>query len=184
MSGLTRRELLLVTAAGVGTAALAPATAAAAAPAAARVLVRVEGSAASVSLVPGPATTVLLHVARRFSYEVAALGPRDAASADGTSLELLPLRLPAGSAGNLFPVELLVVRDVLGECGGLVAWGGDDAEVPREGAFRLTVAPGDPRLARLADRLVGSGTAGTQVDALDPVRRLAAVSVQQQATTR
>ena len=47
-----------------------------------------------------------------------------------------------------------MIRDILAECGGVVAWGGD-LERPNEAHWQIDVAPGDPALERLATRLVG-----------------------------
>src|SRR3954471_17565435 len=101
--------------------------------------VKVEGSNAGVALLPGDVATVLLHVARRFHYEVDALASGDVSGhattrtvtaayesnyLSGTALAIRPNVYPTGSAGNLFPTELLVVRDILAECDGVVRWGG------------------------------------------------------------
>jgi hypothetical protein len=70
----------------------------------------IEGSAASAALLSGPVATLLLHVARRFHYEIAALAPADAVGlADGTALVIRPGEYPRGATGCLFPHEVAVV---------------------------------------------------------------------------
>ncbi|WFE26750.1 hypothetical protein O7623_26275 [Solwaraspora sp. WMMD791] len=149
--------------------------------------VRIEGSDATVLLVGGAVATVLRHVARRFHYEVAPLGDGDAsgwqptgsaAHRSGTAIALHPARYPAGVTGGLFPTQLIVVRDILAECAGVVRWGGDDRQTPQEGHFRIDVPPGDRRLAMVAaavDARRGPGAgAGSSPDPLVPGRRAAA----------
>ncbi|WP_158850144.1 hypothetical protein [Saccharothrix deserti] len=159
---LARRTFLTGLLAAGGLAVLEPAPAAAAgAPAEARPgptrfgIVEthvIEGSAASAALLSGPAATLLLHVARRFHYEIAALGPGDAVgSADGTALVIRPGAYPRGATGCLFPHEVAVVRDILADCGGAVRWGGDDRDTPWEGHFRVDARP-DTALAAAAAR--------------------------------
>jgi hypothetical protein len=98
----------------------------------------IDGSDAVVPLRPGPGATLLLHVARRFHYEVEALRPGDATSAGGgTVLILAPARLPAGLRGGLFPAQEATVRDILTGCDGQVRWGGDRRVRPQEGVFAL-----------------------------------------------
>jgi hypothetical protein len=98
----------------------------------------VDGSDAVIPLRPGPGSDLLLHVARRFHYEVEALRPGDATSAaGGTILILAPGRFPAGLRGGLFPAQEATVRDILRDCDGLVCWGGDRRLRPQEGVFAL-----------------------------------------------
>lgn len=129
---------------------------------------RVEGSNAVVALRSGAAAAVLLYVARRYHYEIRSLAPGDVfgyttdhtVTADyesnylsGTAIAVLPGLYPAGSSGNLFPLQLTVLRDILAQCQGVVRWGGDDAACPKEGHFQLDVAPGSAELASLARTL-------------------------------
>ncbi|MEV0004576.1 hypothetical protein AB0H28_20160 [Micromonospora sp. NPDC050980] len=159
---------------------------------------RIEGSDARVTLATGAAATVLLHVVRRFHYEVDALGRGDLSGhrtnravaahfesnyLSGTAVAIRPSLYPAGSAGNLFPREMTVIRDILAECNGVVRWGGDDRSRPKEGHFQIDVPPGDPHLDRLVRTLEGWRTrpgrgAGTPVDLLDSSRRSAARALQ------
>jgi hypothetical protein len=145
---------------------------------------RVEGTAAVIALRPGPAATVLTHVVRRFHYEISALksgdvfgyttdhsvaAPYESNYLSGTAVAILPGLYPAGSSGNLYPLELTVVRDILAECQGVVRWGGDDASCPKEGHFQLDVPPGTAGLTHLAAtlnrwRTVPGKGAGTAVD--------------------
>ncbi|ONI80881.1 hypothetical protein ALI22I_44700 [Saccharothrix sp. ALI-22-I] len=159
---LARRTFLTGLLAAGGLAVLEPAPAAAGAPAEARpgptrfgnVETHViEGSAASAALLSGPVATLLLHVARRFHYEIAALTSTDAIGlADGTELVIRPDAYPRGATGCLFPHEVAVVRDILADCGGAVRWGGDDRDTPWEGHFRIDARPGSSTLTAAAVR--------------------------------
>ncbi|MET0492394.1 MAG: hypothetical protein ABW000_04605 [Actinoplanes sp.] len=153
-----RRRTLLATGAGAaGAAAFAGVTPArAATPPAASPLqtFQVQGSDLTVTLLPGQAATILLYVARRFHYEIDTLGPGDLrADPTGTVLDIRPGWYPPGASGGFLPHQLVVVRDILAECDGLVRWGGDDAAEPREGRFALGVRPAEPRLSALAGRM-------------------------------
>jgi len=132
-----RRRTLL--AASAGAAALAGAAApipASAAPARLRAFA-VQGSDVTVTLLPGPAATILLYVARRFHYEIDTLRPADlTAGSSGTVLEIRPGWYPPGARNGFLPHQLTVLRDILAECDGLVRWGGDAAGSPREGRSR------------------------------------------------
>ncbi|MFJ3445226.1 hypothetical protein ACIPM2_29065 [Streptomyces sp. NPDC086081] len=140
----------------------------------------------------GAPETVLVHLVRRFHYEIAELQPGEAVGwtaprglrgparnlASGTAVRIRPGHYPPGARGGYFPLELAVLRDVLAELGGVVRWGGDDRAVD-EALFYLVAGPGDPRLEAVAERLrVGEATAGqgagTVVDVHDERRRSAA----------
>jgi len=136
---------------------------------------RVEGSDATATLLtsagqPSDAATALLHVARRFHYDVAPLAAGDihgyladrtiAAGFEsnhlsGTGIALKPQAYPAGSAGNLYPYEVATIRRILADCEGVVSWHGDDPVRPAEGQFSIDVPPGDARLARVAAKIRG-----------------------------
>ncbi|WP_328475763.1 hypothetical protein OHA21_20180 [Actinoplanes sp. NBC_00393] len=211
MSGLTRRQLLITAGVAAGMSVpLFPGTGHAAPPrrvtpngwpvveAGALRAYRIEGSNAQLMLLPGPTAGLLLHVCRRFHYEIDALAAGEAAGHrapgavtagcevnrfSGTAVALRPGAYPAGVRGGFFPVQLLVVRDILAECEGLVRWGGDEAGIPAEGHFQIDVAPGDPRLGRLADRFGGWRSApgrgpGAIEDPLRADRRAAARALQ------
>lgn len=154
---------------------------------------RVEGSSQQVRLAGGDAAVILLHVARRFHYEIDSLRAGDVhgwtAHADvtqpyesnylsGSALAIRPLCYPGGSKGNFYPNELVVIRDILSELDGTVAWGGD-FEAPKESHFELTLRPGHPRLKGVARKIqgwqTGPGDHGAgATDAFDPRRRKAA----------
>jgi hypothetical protein len=143
----------------------------------------VEGSDARLSLVPGAVTTLLVHVLRRFHYEVETLvaggvsghradravaAPLESNYLSGTAFAVRPAAYPAGSTGNFFASQVLVIRDILADCGGVVRWGGDDAVTPKEGHFQIDVPPGDRRLAEAAAQLAAPGT---PPDIWTPARR-------------
>jgi hypothetical protein len=207
---ITRRSLLGV-AAGAGALALAPAAPARAdvtgrwardtsangwrIDPAAIATYRIEGSAASVALRKGAAAAVLLHVARRWHYEIAAIDtgegggvagytPRRTVRAayesnyfSGTAAALHPTAYPVGGSEQLWPHHEVIVRDILLDCEGTVAWGGDLNPV-KASHFHLAAGPKDKTLARVAARLDTSRhaefkdqTAGIVADPATPARR-------------
>ncbi|MEU6306459.1 hypothetical protein [Streptomyces chartreusis] len=130
---------------------------------------QVPGSSVSVALRLGEVATVLIHVIRRYHYEVDTLAhgevigfrPADRRLkgyatnyASGTAVAIRPTWYPAGAKGGLFPHQLATVRDILKECQDVVAWGGDYRR-PDESHFQIDVPPSDARLKRLADRIRG-----------------------------
>ncbi|WP_373301180.1 hypothetical protein [Streptomyces tanashiensis] len=156
----------------------------------------VPGTGLTVTARSGDVGTVLVHVIRRFHYEVDALGlpgePRalegwtkpsevrdsrlpESNRASGTAVVIRPGSYPAGARGGFDAAQLSVIRDILADTEGVVRWGGDDRR-PQEGLFSLVVRPGDPRLAQVAaklrdwDRTPGLG-AGTVADVNEPARR-------------
>ncbi|MGY0069231.1 hypothetical protein ACWZEH_21080 [Streptomyces sp. QTS137] len=156
----------------------------------------VPGTGLSIVVRAGDVETVLVHVVRRFHYEVDALNRpgeplpvegwvkpskvRDSElpesnQASGTAVALRPGSYPRGTRGGLTSGQELVIRDILADTEGIVRWGGDD-RLPYEGLFYLQVRPGDEDLARVATRIrawnetPGAG-AGTLVDATQPSRR-------------
>lgn len=155
---------------------------------------RLEGSNASVAILSGDVATVLLHVARRFHYEIATLGSgqihghttdRTVTGAfesnylSGTAIAIRSHQYPPGAKGCLFAQEVAVVRDILAECEGVVRWGGDDAKTPKEGHFQIDVRPGDARLKKVAAKIGGWAEkpgkgAGVPVDPYVRQRRKAA----------
>ncbi|MFN8074363.1 MAG: hypothetical protein U0Q15_02945 [Kineosporiaceae bacterium] len=156
----------------------------------------IEGSDCTVLLAPGPAATLLAHAARRWHYEIEALRAGDAVGHDlgpveaaylsarlsGTAVSLHPGRHPVGLRGDLSSAQLLLVRDVLADCEGLLRWGGDHRSAPAEGTFVLDVGPDHPALEGVARRLAGPGdglapsplSAGRSPDPLEPSRQAAA----------
>jgi len=127
---------------------------------------RIEGSGATIALRSGDVATVLLHVARRYNYEIATVelahvsqvvgaAPFETNYASGTAFALRPDLYPLGVKGNLFPTQLVVLRDVLAECEGVVRWGGDFKKSPKEGHFQIDVRPGSPKLVMVARKIGG-----------------------------
>ncbi|GAA4716248.1 hypothetical protein [Phytohabitans rumicis] len=199
------RRILLGAAAGAGALALTPTAAAAAAAKVsangwpidptAIATYRVEGSAASVALRRGPAAAVLLHIARRWHYEIAPVDTgegggiaghtaRRAVRAafetnylSGTAIALHPTAYPVGGSERLWPHHEAIVRDILVDCAGTVVWGGDLSPATAS-HFHVAAAPRDRALARVADLLdpgehavLAAQTAGTVADPATPDRR-------------
>ena len=169
---MRRRTLLASAGAGALLTASGDPARAQAAPAAPDSALRsfaVQGTDISVVLRAGPPATVLLYAARRFHYEIDALGPGDLTTdATGTVLDIRPGWYPPGARNGFLPHQLTVVRDIVAQCDGLIRWGGDSTRTPREGRFRIAVPAADPALRALAKRLdaeaespgrrVGAGT--------------------------
>ncbi|MEU6314798.1 hypothetical protein [Streptomyces sp. NPDC047014] len=129
---------------------------------------QVPGSPVSVALRLGEPATVLIHVIRRYHYEIDALADGEVTGflppgpalrghalnhASGTALAIRPTWYPEGVTGGLFPHHKAVVQDILKECQGTVVWGGNFTHRPDEAHFALDVPPSDPRLHTLATRL-------------------------------
>jgi hypothetical protein len=156
---------------------------------------RIEGSRASVALRRGQAAAVLLHIARRWHYEIGPLdtgeGGRVAAyttsrivGADfesnylsGTAIALHPTAYPLGGTERLWPRHEVILRDILIDCEGTVVWGGDLSPA-KASHFHLVAHPDDKTLARVAARLdtsqqtrVRTHTAGMVADPTTPARR-------------
>ncbi|WP_344907691.1 hypothetical protein [Actinomadura meridiana] len=157
----------------------------------------VEGSASRLALLPGPTAVVLLHVARRFNYEIAELekgdiqgwrnhpsikAPFETNYRSGTAIEIQANLYPTGSAGNLFAPQIALIRDILMECEGVVRWAGDD-QIPKEGHFQIDVLPGSDVLAKVAAKLRGWEEApgagpGAPVDPFSRDRRTASLNLE------
>ncbi len=154
----------------------------------------IEGSDVGVAVLDGDVGTVLLHVARRFHYEIDALRKGDVAghttereiTADyesnhlsATAIAIRPWSYPVGIGGGLFPNELTVVRDILLDVGDVVRWGGDE-QLPKESDFHIAVGPRDPALKAVADRIrgwnVGRGRGAGATNSWEPARLRAAGS--------
>ncbi|MGW2369649.1 hypothetical protein ACWCZ5_29250 [Streptomyces sp. NPDC001667] len=156
----------------------------------------VAGTGLNVSVCMGNPETVLVHVIRRFHYEVDTLGPygepdpvegwvapsavRDSRlpesnQASGTAVVVRPDSYPPGVRGGFTTAQQLIIHDIVADTEGVVRWGGDDRR-PYEGLFYITVGPGDARLARVAAKIrtwnetPGSG-AGAIPDVTEPSRR-------------
>ncbi|MFI1353516.1 hypothetical protein ACH4TV_08025 [Streptomyces sp. NPDC020898] len=145
---------------------------------------RIEGSDVSVALREGAAATLLLHVARRFHYEIHPLSSGDVTGhsthrkigpafesnyLSGTALAIRPLLYPAGVKGGFFPDELIVLRDILADCEGAVRWGGDERGVVKESHFQIDVKPGNALLTKVAAKIdTWAVTPGAGAGAIDP----------------
>ncbi|WP_328871579.1 hypothetical protein OHT76_16445 [Streptomyces sp. NBC_00287] len=142
----------------------------------------------------GDVETVLVHVIRRFHYEVDELrkgdvvgwrspnavrrGLAESNQASGTAVQIRPGHYPSGVKGGFFTPQQLVIRDILAELEGVVRWGGDDKR-PDESLFYLDVKPDSPLLAKVVRKLRGwqeepGKGAGGPVDVLAGKRRSAA----------
>ncbi|MGW4375985.1 hypothetical protein ACWEJ7_20225 [Streptomyces albidoflavus] len=151
---------------------------------------QIEGTGRTVRLAEGDAAVLLLYVARRFHYEIDQLKSKDVQGhstsrhieqqyesdyLSGSAITIRSGSYPAGVKDGLFPHEVVVVRDILTELDGTVAWGGD-AEIPKQSHFGIALPPGHPRLKKVANRIRGwedgpiSQGAGA-TDAFDPGRR-------------
>jgi hypothetical protein len=150
----------------------------------------IEGSGQQVRLAGGDAAVILTYVARRFHYEIDQLRPGDVHGhatslrveesyesnyLSGSALAIRPQAYPVGVQGGLYPAELVVVRDILAELDGAVAWGGDFHR-PKESHFEIAYRPGHPGVEGAVRKITGSaagpGVEGAgAIDAFDPTRR-------------
>lgn len=146
----------------------------------------------------GDVETVLVHLIRRFHYEIDELRRGDVVGwrsptavrkrlpesnqASGTAVQIRPGHYPVGTRGGFYPQQQMVIRDILAELDGVVRWGGDDHSAD-ESLFYINVKPGDHQLLKTADKIrcwkdsAGQG-AGTRVDVSSRVRRNAAVAME------
>ncbi|MER7846260.1 hypothetical protein ABTZ03_20170 [Kitasatospora sp. NPDC096077] len=155
---------------------------------------QVAGTGLAVDIRIGDVEEILVHVIRRFHYEVEELPSGDLLGwqeigglrkalpesnlASGTAVRIRP---GASAKGGFFAHQELVLRDILAECRGVVRWGGDDDEVD-ESLFYIAPGPKDRRVTRLADELRGWAArpgegAGTPVDVQSPRRRTEATNL-------
>jgi hypothetical protein len=158
----------------------------------------VPGTECSIDVCVGDVEAVLVHVIRRFHYEVDALRKGDVIGwrapsevrtrltesnqASGTAVQIRPGSYPAGSKGGFFSPQRMVIRDILAELDGVVRWGGDDSR-PDESLFAIDVKPADARLTAVVEKIrvwkdtPGKG-AGTPVDVRASGRRKAAKALE------
>ncbi|MGW8365517.1 hypothetical protein ACWGK1_33840 [Streptomyces wedmorensis] len=148
----------------------------------------IEGSGLTVRLAGGDAATILLHVARRFHYEIDELRtgdvtghttsrsvrrPHESNYLSGSAIAIRAYAYPLGVRGGLYAHEQVVVRDILAELDGVVAWGGDLAS-PQESHFELALAPTHPKVRGVARKLRGwrdtPGQGAGTIDAFAPER--------------
>ncbi|MGW6056023.1 hypothetical protein [Streptomyces sp. NPDC055189] len=160
----------------------------------------VPGTMLNVAVRKGDTESILVHVIRRFHYEVDELregdvigwrapgtvrkGLPEGNQASGTAVQIRPGHYPTGVKGGFFLHQEIVIRDILGELEGTVRWAGDDPK-PDESLFYIDVPPGDTRLNRVAAKLRGwreqpGKGAGGQIDVLANNRRNAAKSLMRQ----
>ncbi|MGR8008798.1 hypothetical protein [Streptomyces hypolithicus] len=146
----------------------------------------------------GAAETVLVHLIRRFHYEIDSLrkgdvigwrspgnvrkGLPESNQASGTAVQIRPGHYPHGGKGGYFPHQLTVIRDVLAELNGVIRWGGDDTK-PDEALFYIDVRPDDQRLREVLTKLLGwqvepGKGAGSPVDVLSDTRSSAAKTLE------
>ncbi|MFE7777249.1 hypothetical protein ACFU5O_25830 [Streptomyces sp. NPDC057445] len=149
----------------------------------------IEGSGHTVRLADGDAAVILLHVARRFHYEIDQLRAGDVHGhtrsrraheryesnhLSGTAIAIRPEAYPVGVKGGLYSHELVIVRDILAELDGSVAWGGD-MRTPKESHFQIALKSGHPKVKGVARKIRGwndsPGEGAGAVDAFDPKRR-------------
>ncbi|GIH62937.1 M15 family metallopeptidase [Microbispora siamensis] len=128
----------------------------------------VPGTAFGVDVALADAEVILIHVIRRFHYEIDTLRPGEVIGfknpdtvkgyelnhASGTAIDIRPDQYPPGVHGGFYQHELAVVRDILAECKDIVKWGGDFT-VPDEAHFEIAVPPTDSRLREFADQVRG-----------------------------
>jgi hypothetical protein len=154
----------------------------------------VAGTGLRVSVWIGNVEAILLHTIRRFHYEIEEIRPNDLVGwtpaekvrkrspesnlASGTAVRIRP---GARARGGFFPLQELVLRDILADCEGLVRWGGDDREVD-ESLFYIAAGPLDERVKAIGDKLRGWESspgegAGIGVDVLSRSRRTRAADL-------
>ncbi|MDS0136073.1 MULTISPECIES: M15 family peptidase [unclassified Amycolatopsis] len=116
----------------------------------------------------GFVAAVLAHVVHRFHCDVDELRDGDVAGwrppatvkpalpesnlASGTAVKIRPGHYPAGSRGGFYPPQVVAIRTILADLGGVVRWGGDDNPVD-EALFYIAVRPVDRELPRTALRV-------------------------------
>jgi hypothetical protein len=166
----------------------------------------VPGTGLSIDVRVGVVETVLVHLIRRYHYEIDELRAGDLVGwrspaevrqslpesnlASGTAVRIRPGHYPVGTSGGYFIPERAVLRDILAELDGVIRWGGDD-DPSDESLFSVDVGPESQKLQRVAARIragydVANRGAGIAVDPNEPGRRRAALKLEsaQSAVTR
>ncbi|HEY4455197.1 MAG TPA: hypothetical protein VGN81_12855 [Pseudonocardiaceae bacterium] len=160
----------------------------------------IEGTNLAVALLPGDVATVLLHCARRFCYEIddtltqtdvsgysanrSVGAPFESNYLSGTAFALRPNFYPLGVQNGFFPRDVVIIRDILADCEGVVRWGGD-LNPAKESHFQIDVPPNNATLAAVANKITrwqqlpGQG-AGSATDPFSPDRLRAARALQTQ----
>lgn len=152
----------------------------------------VPGTGFGIDVLIGDVEVMLVHVLRRFHYEVATLRAGDVVGfrpaggllgqelnhASGTAVDIRPGSFPDGVKGGFYPAEVEVIRDILADCEAVVSWGGD-FRVPRESHFQIAARPDDPRVHAVAKKIRTWNAdpalgAGIVQDVTQPNRRTAA----------
>jgi hypothetical protein len=121
-----------------------------------------------VQLRVGVVDAVLAHVIHRFHCDVDELRDGDIVGwrppatlkltlpesnlASGTAVKIRPGHYPAGSRGGFYPQQVVAIRAIIADLGGVVRWGGDDKPVD-EALFYIDVKPVDRGLPRTALRV-------------------------------
>ncbi|MFD7945960.1 hypothetical protein [Streptomyces sp. NPDC059744] len=161
----------------------------------------VPGTGLELDIRIGDAEAILLHVIRRFHYEVEPLHSIDLAgwrSIDSLNKSLPESNLASGTAvrirpgaaakGSLFPLQEIVVRDILADFEGVVRWGGDDNPLD-ESLFYLDRGPDSREVRDVARKLRKGETtpgqgAGATADPFSKTRRERAQRLVRQQSNR
>ncbi|MEL3945543.1 hypothetical protein [Streptomyces sp. LNU-CPARS28] len=124
----------------------------------------VAGTGLEVDVRIGDVEAILVHVVRRFHYEIEEIPrvdlsgwqplgkvSRDVPASNLASGTAVRIRPGSRVKGGFFPLQEVVLRDVLADCEGVVRWAGDDEAVD-ESLFYVDVGPDDERVRRVADK--------------------------------
>lgn len=152
---------------------------------------KIEGSGLTIAVLSGEVAMVLSYCARRFYYEIddtlrqgeitghtanrTVATPYESNYLSGTAIAIRPAWYPTGAGDGFFDHDLIVIRDILADCEGVVRWGGDLRPI-KESHFQIDVPPGDPRLRKVAAKIdewnltPGAG-AGSGIDPFTRERR-------------
>lgn len=124
----------------------------------------VEGSNQNLRLANPLVAALLVHVARRYHYEIHQLSDGDLTShitdrnvsqdfestyLSGTAISIQVEQHPYGMSETFFPRQLRVIKDILGELDGTVVWGGNFT-IPAPAHFHLIEPPQSLKLERVA----------------------------------